>query len=106
MYINNYSRRRRLVCFTLFVLFLINLARFFFIQGFRNTYLTHLALKQQNLFIHLEPQRGTIFDRNLRPQAINLPLESLYAVPHEIEDKGDAIKTLLAILEVKESYLE
>ena len=106
MYINNYTRRRRLIFFILFILFLICLGRLFFIQCFRNNYLIHLARKQQGLFIHLEPQRGTIFDRNLRPQAINLPSESLYAVPREIKDAGAAIKKLLPILRVEQSYLE
>jgi cell division protein FtsI/penicillin-binding protein 2 len=90
----------------LFIVFLISLTRLFFIQCFRNKYLIQLARKQQNLFINLEPRRGTIFDRNLRPLAINLPSESLYAVPYEIKDKQGAIKLLLSILEVKQSYLE
>ena len=106
MYINNYPRRRRLVFFLLFIVFLISLTRLFFIQCFRNKYLIQLARKQQNLFINLEPRRGTIFDRNLRPLAINLQSESLYAVPYEIKDKQGTIKLLLSILEVEQSYLE
>jgi cell division protein FtsI (penicillin-binding protein 3) len=82
------------------VLFLISLSRIFFIQCFRNRYLTLLAEKQQNLFIHLEPQRGTIYDRNLKPQAKNLPSESLYAVAHEIKNKENTIQKLLTVLEL------
>jgi cell division protein FtsI/penicillin-binding protein 2 len=99
--INNYTRRRRLIFFILFIVFLISLARLFFIQCFRNTYLIQLAQKQQNLFIRLEPRRGTIFDRNLRPQAINLSSESLYAVPHEIKDKHQTAELLFPILKVE-----
>jgi cell division protein FtsI (penicillin-binding protein 3) len=106
VYINNYIRRRRLIFFILFLFFLISLGRLFFIQCFRNKYLTLLAQKQQNLFINLEPQRGTIFDRNLKPLAINLPLESLYAAPQEIKNKEETVKLLLPILEVEQSYLE
>ncbi len=106
MYINNYIRRRRLIFLVLFILFLICLDRLFFIQCFRNKYLTSLAQKQQNLFIHLEPQRGTILDRNSRPLAINLPSESLYAVPREIKHKEDILKLLPSILEVEQSHLE
>lgn len=106
MYTNNYTRRRRLIFSILFVLFLICLGRLFFIQCFRNEYLIHLARKQQNLFIDLEPQRGTIFDRNLKSQAINLPSESLYAVPPEIEDKAYTIEKICPILKVKQSLLE
>jgi cell division protein FtsI (penicillin-binding protein 3) len=106
VYINNHTRRRRLIFFIIFIAFLISLTRLLFVQCFRNQYLIQLARKQQNLFIHLEPRRGTIFDRNLRPQAINLPSESLYAVPWEIKDKQQAIELLLPILEVEQSYLE
>jgi len=106
VYINNFARRRRLIFFIFFILFLICLGRLFFIQCFRNKYLTELAGKQQNLFIYLEPQRGIIFDRNLRPQAINLPSDSLYAVPHEIKDKEVIIKKLSSLLKVESSYLK
>lgn len=106
MHINNYSLRRRLIFFVFFILLFVSLGRIFFIQFFRNSYLTSLAQKQQNLFIRLEPQRGTIYDRNLRAQAINLPSDSLYAVPGEIRDAQDAIEKLLPILGVERSYLE
>lgn len=68
--------------------------------------MSQLARKQQNLFIHLEPYRGTIFDRNLNPLAINLPSESLYAVPREINNKEEAIRKLLPILKTEEGYLK
>ncbi len=98
VYINNSSRRRRLVFCIFFLFFVICLSRLFYIQCFRNKYLTLLARKQQNLFISLEPHRGTIFDRNLRPLAINLPAESLYIVPQEIKDKEYTIQKLISVL--------
>jgi cell division protein FtsI (penicillin-binding protein 3) len=104
--INNYNHRRRLIFFILFMLLLISLGRIFFIQCFRNRYLRLLAQRQQNLFIHLEPQRGAILDRNLKPQAINLPSESLYAVPGQIKDKQEAVAKLLPILGLERAYLE
>ncbi|MBU1871462.1 MAG: penicillin-binding protein 2 [Candidatus Omnitrophica bacterium] len=106
MYIKNYICRRKVIFFVFFILFLVCLSRLFFIQCFRNTYLSQLARKQQNLFIHLEPYRGTIFDRNLNPLAINLPSESLYAVPREINNKEEAIRKLLPILKTEEGYLK
>lgn len=96
--INNSNRRRRLVFIIFFLLFLVCLGRLFYIQCFRNKYLSFLARKQQNLFLVLEPQRGTIFDRNLRPLAVNLPADSLYVVPQEIKDKENTIQKLLCIL--------
>ncbi|MFC1592451.1 peptidoglycan D,D-transpeptidase FtsI family protein [Candidatus Omnitrophota bacterium] len=106
MYIKNYICRRRFVFFAFFLFFLLCLGRLFFVQCFRSRYLTQLARKQQNLFIHLEPHRGTIFDRNLKPLAINLPSESLYAVPREIKNKEAVIKELIPVLNVEESFLK
>jgi cell division protein FtsI (penicillin-binding protein 3) len=106
VYINNSSRRRRLVFCIFFLFFVICLSRLFYIQCFRNKYLTLLARKQQNLFISLEPHRGTIFDRNLRPLAINLPAESLYIVPQEIKDKEYTIQKLLPVLNSAGVYLK
>ncbi|MFH1338337.1 MAG: penicillin-binding transpeptidase domain-containing protein [Candidatus Omnitrophota bacterium] len=103
MYINNSSRRRRLVFCIFFLFFTICLSRLFYIQCFRNQYLVFLARKQQNLYINLEPYRGTIFDRNLRPLAINLPADSLYVVPQEIKDKGYTVQKLLPVLNSAES---
>lgn len=105
MYINNYTCRRRQVFFVFFIFFLVCLLRLFFIQGFCNQYLTSLAKKQQSLYIELEPRRGTIFDRNLKPLVINLPCESLYAVPKEITDKHKTANLLLPILNVDYDYL-
>ncbi|MEW6171262.1 MAG: penicillin-binding protein 2, partial [Candidatus Omnitrophota bacterium] len=62
---------------------------------------------QHNLFVDLEPRRGTIFDCNLRPQAINLPLNSLYATPNQINkiDKTKIIEKLSPILGLDKSFL-
>ena len=69
----------RYAVFLLFFIFLLLcVARLLTTQTFRSSYLSGLAKKQQNLFLELEPLRGTIYDSNLKPLAINLPAESLY----------------------------
>lgn len=77
-----------------------------FIQFFRSSYLTGLAKKQYNLYVELEPRRGTIYDRKKRPQATNIPAQSLYAVPPEIKDKETMIRQLIPILKVGQEYLK
>ena len=53
--------------------------RLVLIQVFNSEFLAGLAKKQHNHLIVLEPKRGTIYDRNMRPLAINLPVYSMYA---------------------------
>jgi cell division protein FtsI/penicillin-binding protein 2 len=61
------------------------------IQVYSSTYLTDKAQKQHNYFVELEPVRGTIFDRNLRPMAFNVPVYSLYANPRVMTDQEKKI---------------
>ena len=94
--------------FFLFVLFLLFCAaRLFFIQIFRSNYLAAIAKKQHNLFVELEPRRGTIYDSNFKPLAVNVQMDSLFASPNEIPDKDreTAIRKLSSILNLNISHL-
>ncbi|MDI6606310.1 MAG: penicillin-binding transpeptidase domain-containing protein [Candidatus Omnitrophota bacterium] len=107
MYIGNYRRRTEAV-FSVFLLFLLLcIARLIYIQFFHSRYLTGIAKRQHNLFVEIEPLRGTIYDSNLKQQALNLPVDSLYAIPKEMQaqDKEAAVKQLNAILNLDASYL-
>ncbi len=107
MHISNYSRKINAV-FLFFVVFLIFcIARLFFIQFFRSSYLRTIAEKQHNLFVELEPRRGTVFDVNLKPQAVNISVNSVFASSNEIpeKDKETIIKQLLGILDVSPANL-
>lgn len=107
MYISNYRRRCGAVFLVFFSFLIFCIARLIFIQLFRSSYLSGIARKQHNLFVELEPVRGAIFDCNLKPQAINLPANSLFASPSEMKDKDKeaAIKYLSAILNLDKPYL-
>lgn len=108
MYISNYRPRCEAVFLFVFIFLICCILRLFFIQSFRSNYLAGLAKKQHNLYLELEPMRGTIYDAHLRPLAINLPVESLYAAPNEIKDKDKevVIKRLVPILNVTTDYLK
>jgi cell division protein FtsI/penicillin-binding protein 2 len=58
--------------------------------------------------MELEPRRGTIYDANLKPQAVNLACDSVYGSPNEIpeKEKGFIISKLSPVLNVDESYLK
>jgi cell division protein FtsI (penicillin-binding protein 3) len=108
VHIVNHSRRTE-AAFLLFLFFFIfSLARLFYIQFFRSDFLAELAKKQHNFYMELEPQRGTIYDTNLKPQAVNLACDSLYASPNEIadKDKDKIIRQLAPILNFDYTYLK
>ena len=107
MYISNYRSRSVAIFLIFFAFFLLCLARLFYIQLFRSSYLAAIAKKQHNLFVELEPRRGTIYDANLKPQAFNLFVDSLYAAPNEIKDadKEIIIRQLCPILNLNQEYL-
>ncbi|MBL7151562.1 MAG: penicillin-binding protein [Candidatus Omnitrophica bacterium] len=107
MYIGNYRRRTEAV-FSVFLIFLLLcITRLIYIQFFHSRYLAGIAKKQHNLFVELEPVRGTIYDSGLKKQAVNIPVDSLYAVANEMrpEDKEVAVGELSSILNLDEAYL-
>ncbi|MDP2941173.1 MAG: hypothetical protein Q8N85_02835, partial [Candidatus Omnitrophota bacterium] len=107
MYISNYRPRCEAVFFCFLVFLSFCLIRLLYIQFFRSRYLSGIADKQHNLFVELEPCRGTIFDANLKPQAVNIPADSLYASPNAIKDKDKEaiIRQLPAVLNLNPAYL-
>jgi cell division protein FtsI/penicillin-binding protein 2 len=108
VYIVNYHRRINAVFLLFFAFLAFCIARLLFIQFFRASYLKGIAKKQYNLFVELEPRRGTIYDTNLKPQAVNISIDSVYAVPNEIPDKDKEIiaRQLLPILGIDYAYLK
>lgn len=107
MHIINYRRKTEAV-FLFFILFLLFcVGRLFYIQLFRSNFLAAIAKKQHNLFVDLEPRRGTIYDTNLKPLAVNVSVDSFYASPIEISDKKKEaiVKQLAPSLNVSPSFL-
>lgn len=107
MYIVNYRRRAEAVFFVVLIFFIVCLSRLLYIQFFRADYLASIAKKQHNLYIELEPRRGTIYDTNFKPQAVNLAFESVYASPNDMkeEQKNAAFKAFSSILKIDEASL-
>ncbi|MCX5710170.1 MAG: penicillin-binding transpeptidase domain-containing protein [Candidatus Omnitrophica bacterium] len=105
MHIGNSRPKSEAVFLVFLTLLLFFILRLSYIQFFRSNYLSELANKQHNLFVELEPLRGTIYDSSLRPEAINLAADSLYASPNEIKDKEGAVNKLASILRADQAYL-
>lgn len=87
-----------------FILLLLCVGRLLFIQFFRANYLTAIARKQHNKLMELEPRRGTIYDCNLKAQAFNMSMDSLYAEPNIIKNKDQVAEELSAVLGPDRQY--
>lgn len=84
---------------------MVLIARLLFIQFFKSSYLKELAQRQHKVGIDIEPRRGGIYDRARRSLAVNIPMDSLYAVPNRIKDKDQLIAKLSPILGLSKNYL-
>jgi len=107
-----YSRRYDLRFIFVFLLFIIGLLVFaghlVLLQFLQSSHLASLAEKQQNHLIEIEPVRGAIYDRRLRPMAFNVAAYSLFANPKMMkpEDKRKAIYHLSELLELDPAFIQ
>lgn len=97
MFIKKSSNRLRAVISFLLLALIFFSIKLVLIQIFKSNHLRKIAEKQHNLFLELEPERGIIFDRHMRPLSTNLPAQSLYAVPSKIKNKNDLAEKLSRI---------
>jgi len=54
------------------------------------------AQRQQQRTFDVAPQRGVLYDRNLRELAMTVSVDSIYAVPSELGDNREAVAQMLA----------
>ncbi|MCB1023185.1 MAG: penicillin-binding protein 2 [Acidobacteria bacterium] len=94
---------------TTFTRYMFIVAFFIFWIGAIGVRLVHLQVNQHDKFrkqalgqrrdvVETKMLRGTIFDRNERPIAMSVEVNSLYADPMEIDDVDDAAKKIGAVL--------
>lgn len=107
MHVRKYPLRFSSVFLFLIFCLLVFSGKLIWIQFFRSSHLADLAEKQQQHYVKLEPVRGTIYDRRLRPLALNVSVYSLYANPRRMtpEDKLKCIKQLSALLPQKKDVI-
>ncbi|MCX7614403.1 MAG: penicillin-binding transpeptidase domain-containing protein, partial [Clostridiales bacterium] len=80
--------------------FVIIGARLFYIQILNYDFYQEKAVSQQTWDKVIMPQRGTIFDRNLKPLAISSTAEMVTVEPSQIKDKTEAEKIAKELSEV------
>ena len=105
MYVRKYALRFSAVFSILFVCLLYFILRLILIQVFQSQHLARLAEQQHNYLVELEPIRGTIYDRNMRPLALNVSAYSLFANPRDMsaQDKQTTIAALKKYLDIDEA---
>ncbi len=90
------------VSFSYLLILLIILFRLLNIQVINNRNFIKLAESQHHLTLTLFPQRGMIYDRNMKVFALSLKVFSVYAVPRQIKNKEEVAKQLAAMLDLDE----
>jgi len=81
------ARRRQVIVFAVFALFAGRLAfSLFDIQVRNHEGYVEAAQKQQKKRVVIPPERGTIYDRNGIPLAVNREQYEIYLVPNHIDD--------------------
>ena len=77
-----------------------------YLQLYRHSeYLTR-AQRQQQRVIEITPKRGAIYDRNMHPLAMSIPVDSAFAVPSELADEQLAARLLSGVLGIPQEVLE
>ncbi len=73
-------------------------ARLFWLQIVHHSEYVERAQKQQQRTFEVAPRRGILYDRNMRELAMTVQVDSIYAVPTEIDDKAAAARALAKIV--------
>jgi len=101
--------KTRLIFVFLFFLSLLVLLlfRLFYIQIGKSLGFERIAKSQHEVMIHLEPRRGTIYDRNMSILAVNLDVSSVFAAPRMIDKdkKPRTARRLAHILDKSEDKI-
>jgi cell division protein FtsI (penicillin-binding protein 3) len=69
-----------------------------YLQLFCHSEYLSRAAKQQRKKIDIAPKRGVIYDRNMRPLAMSIPVQSAFAIPSEVKDVEMAARLLSGVL--------
>jgi cell division protein FtsI (penicillin-binding protein 3) len=80
--------------------------RLAYLQLFCHSEYLARAARQQQRTIEITPKRGSIYDRNMHPLAMSIPVDSVFAVPVEVGDAPLAAQLLSRVLGIPRDVLE
>jgi len=87
-----------IVCLFFFLWATLIASRLFWLQVVRHKEFVERAERQQERTFEVAPRRGVLYDRNLRELAMTVQVDSIFAVPSEIDDKQAAAHALAAVV--------
>jgi len=85
-----------LICLFFFGWTVLIAFRLVWLQVVRHHEFMERADRQQQRTFEVAPRRGVLYDRNLRELAMTVQVDSIFAVPTEIDDKTAAARVLAA----------
>jgi cell division protein FtsI (penicillin-binding protein 3) len=80
--------------------------RLTYLQLYRHSEYLSRALRQQQRSFEITPERGAIYDRNGKPLAMSIPVDSAFAVPSEIVDESLAARLLSGVVNKPQGEIE
>ena len=80
--------------------------RLAYLQLFRHSEYLMRASRQQRRTLDITPKRGAIYDRNMRPLAMSVPVQSAFAIPTEVKDVPMAARLLSGVLGAPQEYVQ
>ncbi len=81
------------------------IGRLYYLEVIDYVQLLSRAEHQQQRVVELAPQRGAIYDREMHPLAMTLPVDSVFAVPAEISDRSGTARRLASVLKLDSNDL-
>ena len=83
-----------------FVWFFLLVYRLVDLQVVRHAELARQVKRQHQRTLDITPKRGVIYDRNRKELAVSIGVDSVFAVPPEVEDPAQAAGLLAPLLEL------
>jgi cell division protein FtsI (penicillin-binding protein 3) len=80
--------------------------RLTYLQLYRHSEYLSRALRQQQRSFEITPERGAIYDRNGKPLAMSIQVDSAFAVPSEIADENLAARLLSGVVNKPQEEIE
>lgn len=98
--------RRRFLLFLLLFGFAVLAGRGLYLQTMHTDYLIKKGEAFSRRKVVLMPHRGKIYDRNYKPLAISLPVESLWMNPEDVKLSPVQLKQVAALLDLSPKQMQ
>ncbi|HEY0906316.1 MAG TPA: penicillin-binding protein 2, partial [Methylophilus sp.] len=98
--------RRRALLVALLAGFVVLLARGFYLQTMHKEYLIKKGEAFSRRKVVLMPHRGKIYDRNFKPLAISLPVESMWMNPADTQMSAEQLRQVAKLLQMPPKALQ